>query len=414
MSATQALSHNQRGWWLLLLSILLGLVSLCVSGQLAIRLAEKWVLKASMHPSLMSEETFSASSSLPLAPIRPEAGTLPAWWDTELTPQPPSDLSSPPVIVTFVPPATLSPTSALTTSAPFPIASETVVLPTATWTPLPYFSSTPVIIIWPTRTYTPFPTPIPTRTRTPTSAFSLTPTLTPTLTLSPTITLTSTLTLTPSLTLTPTLTSTSTLTPTNTLTPTLTSTPTLTPTASLTPTETLTPTDTLTPTETLTPTLTATIAPPPPNLEIGPGDGDWYWLVDGGVLIVDMGTMLISTSGNATPDMVLYEYLNGPGIYMDCIVVSLGNSVSGPWYQVMYWCDGNVDFNTNISAYPENDNEYIDGTVLYHPTWPPPRNGVTIDIDPFAPPGTYRYVRLYAPTGVSTDGADIDAIGLYP
>jgi hypothetical protein len=127
-----------------------------------------------------------------------------------------------------------------------------------------------------------------------------------------------------------------------------------------------------------------------------------------------MGALLISTSGDNQYDMVYYERANGPGIYMDCIIVELGNSVAGPWYQVFYWCDGVQDTNTNIGAYfPDVDNTWIPEADLYHPS-PPPRNGVTIDIDPpFAPPGSYRYVRLTAPAG-DGDDAEVDAIGLYP
>lgn len=128
-----------------------------------------------------------------------------------------------------------------------------------------------------------------------------------------------------------------------------------------------------------------------------------------------MGTMLISTSGNSQYDMVFYERANGPGIYMDCVILELGNSVAGPWYQVFYWCDGVQDANTNIGGYfPDNDNLWIPEAGLYHPV-PPPRNGVAIDIDPFVPPGAYRYVRITSPGGQDIDGgADFDGIGLYP
>lgn len=125
---------------------------------------------------------------------------------------------------------------------------------------------------------------------------------------------------------------------------------------------------------------------------------------------------LISTSGDSTPDMVYYELAAGAGIFMDCIIVDVGNSVSGPWYQVFYWCDGAQDTNTNIGGYfPDTDNLSIPASALYdpNPLLPPPATGVTIDIDPFAPPGIYRYVRLTVPVG-GGDGADVDAIGLYP
>lgn len=389
MNTAQLQSREQRGWRLFLLILLIGLLALCVAGQWAIRLAERWeLLGASMRSSIDPDESFSKGPTLaPLAPVRPEIGTPLPWWDTFLTPSGPLDPLLPPVIITFLPQVTFTPTATHSANTPLPTASQapTGVL-TPTWTPLPYFSPTPIIIIWPTRTNTPFPTtgPGPTRTRTPTGTATATITLTPTIT------------------------------PTPTLSATTTSTPTATPTATVTPTVTATPTPTPTPTETSIPTETATIAPPPGGVNIGPGDGVWEPIVNDSPLIIDMGTMLISTSGDNQYDMVYYERVNGPGIYLDCVILELGNSVDGPWYQVFYWCDGVQDTNTNIAGYPENDSEWIPETVLYHP-WPPPQNGVTIDIDPFVPPGTYRYVRITSPGGQDTDGgADFDGIGLYP
>ncbi|PWH13893.1 MAG: hypothetical protein DDG60_09280 [Anaerolineae bacterium] len=401
MNLTQRLSNEQRGWLWVGLVVLIGLLSLCLAGEIAIRLAPYWSLVTDMNSRINPDELFAGEPTLlPLPPVSSEIETPPAWWDTFLTPQSPLDPFLPPIILTFAPPSTFTPTPTQkgTVSTPLPTTMPSLTVPpTATWTPLPYFSPTPIVIIWPTRTNTPFPTALPSSTRTPTATITLTPTITITLSITPTATVTTTATQTATLT----------LTPTETLTPTATPSPTETATI------TLTPTQTETPTETSTPTATATIAPPPPDVEIGPGDNDWGWIADGGVLIIDMGTFLISTSGNATPDMVFYERLNGPGIYMDCLVIQLGNSAGGPWYQVFYWCDGTPDTNTNIAAYPENDNEFIPDTVLYHPA-PPPQNGVTIDIDPFVLPGTYRYVRLYAPPGGASDGAEVDAIGLYP
>ncbi len=139
-------------------------------------------------------------------------------------------------------------------------------------------------------------------------------------------------------------------------------------------------------------------------------NGDW--------VIIDMGTSLIQTSGNASPDMVYYEMAAGAGIIMDCIIVEIGNSVDGPWHQVMYWCDGNPDLNTDLRDYLlESDNLEIPASALYdpNPLVLPPATGVRIDIDiPSVPPGSYRYVRLTAPSTGTDAGSDIDAIGLYP
>ncbi len=148
---------------------------------------------------------------------------------------------------------------------------------TATRKPSPTFSSTPTLLVLPSKTFTRVPTntlkpaatrtftKVPTKTITPggptltpvpTQTFTRTPTrtITPTRTVTPTITTTRTPTITPGG---PTLTFTST--PTATRTSTVTSTPTVTSTRTATPTATSTSTVTNTVTNTTTPTLTNTV-----------------------------------------------------------------------------------------------------------------------------------------------------------
>ncbi len=379
MNTTQSKKRERRGLLLLIFMLLCGLLTMVIVGRLAARLSPRWTLpNSSMNSNFDPDKEYaSLPPGQPVAPLLPEIATPPLWWDTFLTPVGPLN---PPIlpIVTFVPPATLTPTVTQTTGSPWPTASQQVTsVPSATWTSLPFYTWTPVIyptLLFPTRTFTPRPTNLSTSTAT------LTATITPTIT----ITLTAT------------------NSPTGTATPTETGTPTA------------TPTETSTPTQTATPTETATIAPPPGGVNIGPGDGSWEPIGNDTPLIIDMGALLISTSGDGQYDMVYYERYNGPGIYLDCVILELGNSVAGPWYQVFYWCNGMPDANTNVAGYTENDSEWIPEAALYHPS-PPPQNGVTIDIDPFVPPGTYRYVRITSPGGQDTDGgADFDAIGLYP
>lgn len=438
MSTASPKKRERRG--LILLIFLIGLLVMFLVGERAIRLAPHWRLPdTNMNSSFDPNAEFaSLPTSAPIAPLMPEIENTPSWWDTFLTPSGPLN---PPVIpvVTFVPLATFSPTATQTAGSPLPTASQSATSgPTATWTPLPFYTWTPIYptLVLPTRTFTPSSTLVrtPTLTRTPTVTATRTgtPTVTSTRTVTPTVTITQTGTITATTTVTATRTGTVTVTATQTgtltvtatqtgtltVTATATPTPTATPTVTATPTETGTPTETATPTATptatATPTVTPTIAPPPGGVNIGPGDGVWEPIDNDIPLIIDMGTMLISTSGDNQYDMVYYERVNGPGIYLDCVILELGNSADGPWLQVFYWCDGVDDANTNIAGYPENDSEWIPETVLYHPSLSP-KNGVTIDIDPFVPPGTYRYVRITSPSVPDTDGgADFDAISIYP
>lgn len=200
-----------------------------------------------------------------------------------------------------------------------------------------------------------------------------------------------------------------------TYTPQPTNSPTVTPTLTPTHTVTTTPTSTATPTTTATPTLTPTTTPDTSNINIGPGDGAITTLQDGNYVIIDMGSTPIVADGDPDYDMVYYGLADGPGIILDCINIQLADNLSEPWpWQIVFsWCNLTPDFNTNVGGYfPEYDNYNIPAAVLYHPA-PPPLTGITIDIDGFVPPGSYRYVRLSVPVG-GGDGAEVDAIGLYP
>ncbi len=420
MNTPQFWKRERRGLILLIVLLLFGLLAMFIFGQAAIYLSPRWMLRGvNMNSSINPDEEFAnLPTSEPFAPLLPEIENTPSWWDTFLTPSGPLN---PPIlpIVTFAPPATFTPTATQSVGSPRPTASqEATSAPTATWTLLPFYTWTPVI--YPTSTYTRTrtatlrPTNLPTFTRTRTG----TPTVTATFTVTPTATITQTGIIGGTTTQTRTPTITATQTQTTTVTATQTGTLTITPTLTDTVTLTVTATPTETSTATATPTVTPTIALPPGDINIGPGDGSIYTLLNGESIIIDMGTSLIWTSGDNVPDMVYYEMVAGAGIFMDCIIVEIGNSVDGPWHQVMYWCDGAPDMNTDLGAYaPESDNYEIPAVALYDPD-PlvlPAATGVRIDIDiPSVPPGSYRYVRLTAPLAGADAGSDIDAIGLYP
>lgn len=402
MNATQLQRRERRGWRWLIFLLFFGLLALFALGQIAIRLSDRWaMLNANMQSSINPDSEFSnLPTSLPLAPLMPEIGTPLPWWDTFLTPASPL---TPPVlpILTFLPPPALTSTLTQAASSPFPTASQQATsAPTATLTPLPFYTWTPVIYLSPlppTRTFTPRPTNFPTST------------LTPTRTITPTATITQTMAITPTAT---------------TATPTETDAPTAVPTAIPTAVPTAIPTEipTAIPTEipTAIPIATATIAPPPGNINIGSGDGVIHILPNGGSLIIDMGANLIIGDGANTPDMVYYEMAAAGGIYMDCITVEISENYGGPWFVVFDWCDSvivGVDANTSLGGLlggpvysPETDNLYINPGDLYGA----PPTGVMIDIDSLGLTGIYRYARLSVPLTGADAGAEIDAIGLYP
>jgi hypothetical protein len=101
---------------------------------------------------------------------------------------------------------------------------------------------------------------------------------------------------------------------------------------------------------------------------------------------------------------------------MDSVVVEVcRNSSCASSTVVFNWSDGVLDANTNIGAAgyspSEPDNDPIPEAVLYGTA--PLKTGVAIDVDAVAPGGTYRYLRLTAPGGL-TDGAEVDSIQVLP
>ncbi len=374
-SKSQTREQNLRDVFLLLPIMIIGVMLMCIAGQYGVRLSPRWQVGRGMDSAITPGGTILQVPDGPgIAPLSQDILT-PFPWDTFLTPQGPG---GPPVvpIIRFTPISTFTPTSTLPVSVTR-VPTESTRLLTQTLTPLPFYTWTPVIyptLVIPTRTFTPYPTNLSTSTITPTATITPTPTTTPT----------------------------------GTVTPTTTSMPTETSTA------------TATPTETATPTATATIAPPPGNVNIGPGDGLIETLPNGGVLIIDMGTSLIISDGMNTPDMVYYEMAAAGGIYMDCVTIEISENVGGPWFVVLDWCNSvvaGVDANTSLGGLlggpvylPEIDNLYINPGDLYGA----PPTGVMIDIDSLGLTGIYRYVRLSAPLAGADAGADVDSIGLYP
>lgn len=97
---------------------------------------------------------------------------------------------------------------------------------------------------------------------------------------------------------------------------------------------------------------------------------------------------------------------------MDSVIVQIANDPGGPWFTIFNWGNGSPDTNTNVSSYPENDNEPIPLSALYNG---PPQTGITIDVDGAGvPAGTYQYLVIIAPSTAANDGADVDSIEILP
>jgi hypothetical protein len=109
---------------------------------------------------------------------------------------------------------------------------------------------------------------------------------------------------------------------------------------------------------------------------------------------------------------VYNEVLSSPGrIALDWVKIEISQD-GITWYTVFYWGDSIPDTNSNVDISnplfggTEVDNRSILTTSLYNTT------GITIDVDPFAPAGSYPWMRISSPAG-SANGPDIDAIQPY-
>ncbi|MCK6625441.1 MAG: hypothetical protein L6R45_09725 [Anaerolineae bacterium] len=168
---------------------------------------------------------------------------------------------------------------------------------------------------------------------------------------------------------------------------------------------------------------------PPGEPNVGSPNGVFARVACDAGMIIDLGSNPINRSDDANFDLVYYEVQgtnpipnpNPLQIYMDWIVVEVGQTPSGPWFQVFYWGDPTLDANTNIgqAGYgpPENDNLLIPMAILYGAA--PLNTGIAIDVDaPLtaagAPSGSYQYVRIFSPIDSGSDGPEIDAIEAIP
>ncbi len=201
--------NERRGWTLVAVLLLIGLLCVTAAGNLAIRFAPRWALQADMRSHLDPNSAYF--TSMPnnfFLPVDPAILTPPIWINVFLTP----GQSFP----TRVPQATVT---SQNTSLPTQSTSTSVLTATPTLTGT-------FVLFTPTKYSTPKSTATKTATviyrgsltpsRTPTATSTATRTVTPTRTATPTATSTATRTATPTGTFTATGTSTFTATPTNT------------------------------------------------------------------------------------------------------------------------------------------------------------------------------------------------------
>jgi hypothetical protein len=408
------------------------------AGQFAIQMAPTWDLIADVDSKINpNDQLILWRNSARLEPVGSGILTQPAWMETFLTPGASNiiipqivfgDSSTPaiPTNGTALPPSTQEPGTPATPAQPLATA---VIIPTSISGPYSTGTSvakTAVPSHAPTSGPAATSTATPTITRTATVTATATKTATHTQTITPTITVTHTITPTPTTTTTATVTQT----PTITTTATVTETPTTTATPTVTATATITETATVTATFTVTPTLTPTNLPAlgcsggPGAVNIGPGDGNCYSLLDGNSRTYSLSSTITADGNPSDYELVYYEK---PGdqpftyVSMDWVVISVHVVENGNWYQIFYWGNFVPGQNSSIDGYgpPGADNQIIPRSAFIGSTV---QTGVQIDVDgPLAAAGIslspsvhIDQIRIFAPPGGAGDGCDVDAIQILP
>jgi hypothetical protein len=147
-------------------------------------------------------------------------------------------------------------------------------------------------------------------------------------------------------------------------------------------------------------------------------DGVTYLLHSGASITFAFDTPLV-VNGHSSWDLVFYELPIGSGIGMDWTILQIGDGVN--WYTVFYWGDGNADTNSNLDISTiggsEDDNRDFStppaSDILYSSGGF--NTGIVMDVDGAGVPnGTYPYFRFIAPSGDLDGGTEIDAITILP
>ena len=152
---------------------------------------------------------------------------------------------------------------------------------------------------------------------------------------------------------------------------------------------------------------------PPPGIEIGTGPNNNYYGIPAGSALTFSVSLI--ANGDAGPDLVVYEYNNAGTVFLDWMIVQVGDGSN--WYTVFYWGDDLPDTNTNLDftllpplSPPEPDERPIPATT------PPFYNnhGIAIDIDAIVSSGTYQWLRIVSPIDNNDNQVEIDAVEFLP
>lgn len=159
--------------------------------------------------------------------------------------------------------------------------------------------------------------------------------------------------------------------------------------------------------------------------DIGTPDGTYATLSPGMEMIYSLANPIV-VDGSPDVDLVYYERELAPGagvVWFDLVVIRIGQTVTGNWFVVFDWGDGQPDTNTNVGNFgvdgTEEPNAVIATGDLYGA--PPYQTGVTIDVDGSgAPPGTYELLSVSAPTPAAgetrlpDENTEVDAVEILP
>jgi hypothetical protein len=352
---------ERRGWILVTVFLLIGLLCVFVVGNLAIRFAPRWTLQADMRSRLDPDSAyFTSQPGFPIQPLDSAILTPPIWIHAFLTPGQviPTRIPITPIIPTITPELTHIPPTNRPSVTPTSTGIFLFFTPTEATTPNPPLSKTA------TNTAAPVPTETSAITLLPTSIITATETWT----------------------------------------------------ATSMPTEIAG--------SSATPTATSVYTDPPPG-EIGPiPDGNVYNLPAGGSLTLALDSS-IHVNGHNGYDLVYYELPMGSGIWLDWVTVEVGDGSNWytvfNWGDNIPDSNSNMDFTklpypvmTPFPPPEEPDQRDIPSDYLY----PFPGTGVAIDLDGVVPPGTYPYIRFSCPISIDgvpdTDGKmEIDAIEVF-
>lgn len=155
-------------------------------------------------------------------------------------------------------------------------------------------------------------------------------------------------------------------------------------------------------------------------------DNDILEVACGQGIVIDLAPTPVTANGDPDFDLVFYERRqpDTPDVYLDWVIVEVGTSSTGPWVTIFNWEDGGPDANTSLGqngiAADEDDNypvpmspiDPLNPQLIAAPMFPFLVTGIGIDVDAFLPPGSYGWLRIFAPYFGDNDAAQVDYIDI--